>query len=181
MMNGLMYFIRIAILLLVIFLVIILKKKRRLALLICLIVVVLLCLSLLIPPEHFIVRFKTPIDAYCYSNFGYEIVDVLYGEETALILSKNRGGTYSVWVTQKDMNGYMIPVFGSLDIVQNNGTIQTLRLKNTNDYYYYGLIKDQGAFSTSDYLESYTLPTELEGYVFCYGKCQGDGSRDTQE
>lgn len=170
-MNGLMYLIRIAITIVVMSLAFFLmKKKRRLTVIIVSIVVVLFVLSLLLPLEHFVGRFKTPIDAYCYSHFDSDIVDVVYGEESALILSKDRGGSYSVWLTQKDTNGYVIPTLGSVDIVQNKGTIQIVRLKNTEDYYYYGLTKDKEELSSlSDVIESNMFPSKLEGYMFCYG------------
>lgn len=170
-MNGLMFFIRIAITIAVMSLAFsFMKKKRRLTVILVSTVVVLFVLSLLLPIEHFVVRFKTPTDAYCYSHFDSDIVDVVYGEESALVLSKDRSGSYSVWITQKDTNGYVIPVFGSVDTVQNNGTIQIVRLKNTDDYYYYGLTKNKEELSSlPDAIKSYMFPLELEGYMFCYG------------
>ncbi len=170
-MNGLMYFIRIAITIIVMSVAFFfMKKKRRLTVIIVSTVIVLFILSLLLPIEHFVGRFKTPIDAYCYSHFDSDIIDVVYGEDSALILSKDRGGSYAVWIIQKDSNGYVIPLFGSVDIVKNDGRIQTVRLKNTNDYYYYGAVKENDeVFLSLDKIEFHTLPLQIERYVFCYG------------
>ena len=185
MMNGLMYLIRIVIAAL--FVVILMKKKRRLALFISIVTVVLLVLSILFPVEHFFVRFKTPTDAYCYSNIYSDIIDVVYGDESAFILSKDsdHGADYAFSVIQKDAKGYMIPVFGSEDEVHRIGLISIVRLKNTNDYYFFGFDKETGEYlsSLSNVYESHTIPVKLEGYVFCYGRCglsgtQGDGTQD---
>ena len=162
------------------------KKKRRLALFISIVTVVLLVLSILFPVEHFFVRFKTPTDAQSYANFNNDIIDVVYGEESAFILSKvrGRGADYAFSVIQKDAKGYMIPVFGSEDVVHRIGMISIVRLKNTNDYYFFGLVKETEEFlSSSDVYELHTIPVEVEGYVNCYGRCglsgtQGDGTQD---
>jgi hypothetical protein len=187
-MNGLMYLIRIAIAAVIaLFVVLLMKKKRRLALFISIVTVVLLVLSILFPVELFFVRFKTPTDAQSYAYFNNDIIDVVYGEESAFILSKDsdHGADYAYSVIQKDAKGYMIPVFGSEDVVHRIGMISIVRLKNTNDYYFFGLDKETGEYlsSLSNVYESHTIPVKSEGYVYCYGRCglsgtQGDGTQD---
>ncbi len=176
MMNGFMYLIRIAIAAVIaLFVVLLMKKKRRLALFISIITVVLLVLSILFPVEHFFVRFKTPTDAYCYSNIYSDIIDVVYGDESAFILSKDSdhgADDYAFSVIQKDAKGYIIPTFGSVDTVRDIGAIFIVRLKNTNDYYFYGLVEEtEEVLSSSDVYELHTIPVKLEGYVYCYGRC----------
>lgn len=178
-MNGFMYFIRIAIAaVIVVFVFLLMKKKRRLALFISIVTVVLLVLSILFPVEHFLVRFKTPTDAYCYSSLNSNIIDVVYGDESAFILSKGRGSgaDYVFSLIQKDAKGYFIPTFCSQDKAGNIGTVFIVRLKNTNDYYFYGLVKEKDEFlSSSSVYELHTIPEKLEGYVTCYGRCKGEG------
>ncbi len=175
MMNGFMYLIRIAIVAVIaLFVFLLMKKKRRLALLISIVTAVLFVLSVLFPVEHYVARFEMPTDAYRYSNINNDIIDVVYGEESAFILSKvrGRGADYAFSVIQKDAKGYMIPVFGSVDTVQSIGMISVVQLKNTNDYYFFGLVKETEEFlSSSDVYELHTIPVEVEGYVNCYGRC----------
>ena len=184
-----MYLIRIAIAaVIVLFVFLLMKKNKRLALLISIVTAVLFVLSILFPVEHYVVRFETPTDAYRYLNINNNtIVDVVYGEESAFILSKDRGrgADYSFSVMQKDAKGYIIPTFGSVNTVRDIGAIFIVRLKNTNDHYFYGLVKEtEEVLSSSDVYELHTIPEKLEGYVTCYGRCglsigcQGDGSPD---
>ena len=162
MMVGLMHIIRVAIALVIIPLVLFLAKKRKRLTLIAIIVV--LILTLILPVECFFVRFKTPIDAFHYLSFDNDIVDVLNGKESALVLTRD-----DVFIAHKDTDGYVIPVFGSMEIIRNVGLIHIIRIKNTKDYYYYGIAKDEEVvLAPSGNSGSYAIP-ELPGYMFCYG------------
>ena len=173
-MIGFMHLIRIGIAAVIaLFVFFLMKKKRRSAIWIGIAAAILLVLSIFFPVERLFVRFKTPTDAFRYSN-SYHIVDVVYGEESAFVLANDgsRGADYAFSVIEKDAKGYMIPSFGGVDTVQTIGMVSVVRSKNTNDTYFYGLVKETEEFlSSSGVREYHTIPEELEGYVYCYGRC----------
>ena len=179
-MNGLMYLIRILALCLIVALTVLLCKKKTVRILVPVLAFVIIAISIVFPPESFLVHFNTPEKAFQYTNYRNEkIVDVLYGEESVMVISA-RGKDCSYGFLRKENDGYRILPFGSSETIREKtgDMLKTIeRVKGTNDHYVIVLsgTKDLQIDGAGDNVKCIEISPKVNYmYCYCYKKTDTD-------
>ena len=143
MLYGLIRFILILFILILIFCM--LKKRKiiqnkNVSALIC-VVGLIFGIVFMFPIENLFINFKTPQDIFWYTHFG-KIEDILYGDDSCMIVYSKGNNAYSRAIIPKSENGYQIPSFFTTNVVtkllDENGIFEVYNIPQTNDYYIYG-------------------------------------------
>ena len=84
-------------------------KKRKIAIILLFFVGVAFCaITFLFPIENFVWTFSSPEAVFKYAGTG-EIVDVIDGKHSCMIIYSNGRNSYSTMIAHKDANGYKLP------------------------------------------------------------------------
>lgn len=114
----------------------------------CLILVVFLVLGLItssasIRISNYFISFDDPESVYHLSH-SEEIVDMVYGDDSCMIVFSKGKNKYEMYYVPKSEKGYKIPKSFSTKIVDNyfvdNGSFNVYNVSGTNDYYIVGMI-----------------------------------------
>ena len=113
-------------------------RKKSVYVLSVFLCLILVTISAAFPPENLVIHFESPEQLFSYVNSG-EIIEVIYGEDSCLILYSHSDGTISHYIVPQKNHNYVIPnVFSSRRIshkFDETGMIDVYHVKDTKDWY----------------------------------------------
>ena len=102
---------------------------------------ILCTISFLLPFENFIINFKSPEEVFNYCYWG-NIEDIVYGDNSCMIIYSKEDNSYSHAIIPKNKNGYKIPNIFSVekisDKLDKNAWFKIFTVKDTENYYFLG-------------------------------------------
>ena len=119
------------------------KKRRFIYYIIITMLLAITSSLLIIPIENSLIKFETPESVFSF-NHSEEIIDVVYGNDSCLVIYKSKISNIGLYDIPKYETGYKLSRGFSLKntkniIAENAGTsISIYRISGTNDYYIIG-------------------------------------------
>ena len=121
----------------------IIKKKLFLIFLIVMTILLLIATSLL-PVENWLFTFQSPESVLRYTERRSEMVDVLYGNNSYIVVFTRRNGSGGSFVARRTEDGYKLPerILPTRRVAHRHdqrGIFSVYHVRNTSDYFIDGM------------------------------------------
>lgn len=119
-------------------------RKKFISIISVVICTIIVSVSGMFPVENIFVNYKSPENVFNYTNFG-EIDEIIYGQDSCLIIYSKNGNTGGHYIIPKTAKGYKIPNYFTVKKVSHkfdkDGLFDVYDVKGTQDYYVFATVK----------------------------------------
>lgn len=134
------------------------RRKKAFSLIFAILSIITISISALFPVENLFITFDSPEEVFYYTCIG-EVKDVIYGEQSCMIVYSTQNNTYSYAIIPKTEEGYKISSILSnmklVKILKQGNSAEILSLKGTTDYYLWAtFISENSDIIISDSINS---------------------------